>query len=242
MISKRKNIVVGIIPARYGSTRLPGKPLIEIDGKPIIQRVYEQSKKSKLLDKVIVATDDKRIFNCIKRFGGEVMMTSKKHKSGTDRIVEVAEKIKADIIVNIQGDEPFISPINIDKSIEPLLKDNKLNVSTLAIKTLGAENPNVVKVIFDNNFYAIYFSRYAVPFNRDGGKVQYYKHIGLYVFRKEFLLKFTKMKQSALEKAEKLEQLRILENGEKIKIVITKIDSVSIDTKNDLKTAKYKRW
>jgi 3-deoxy-manno-octulosonate cytidylyltransferase (CMP-KDO synthetase) len=235
LVEKNRNIIVGIIPARFGSTRLPGKPLIDIDGKPMIQRVYEQAKKSKLLDKVFVATDDKRIFNCVINFGGEAVMTSKKHKTGTDRIYEAVNKLKADIIVNIQGDEPFISPSNIDNAIIPLIEDKKLNVSTLAIKTKKFNNPNIVKVVFDKNNFAIYFSRYAVPFNRENRKIRYYKHIGLYVYRKDFLLKFAKMKQTPLEIAEKLEQLRILENGEKIKVIITNKDSASIDTLEDIK-------
>ena len=233
-INKGKNIIVGINPARWGSTRLPGKALLDIKGKPMIQRVYEQAMKSKLLDKVIVATDDKRIFDCVIKFNGNAVMTSKKHKSGTDRIYEAAKDLKADIIVNIQGDEPFIPPDNIDKAIEPILKDKNLNVATLAVEFNEQDNPNNVKVVFDKNNFAIYFSRSAIPFNRDGKKIKYYKHIGLYVYRKKFLLRFAKMKQSTLEIAEKLEQLRILENGERIKVVVTKKDSIGIDTLEDL--------
>ena len=234
LVNKGKNIIVGIIPARWESTRLPGKPLLDIKGKPMIQRVYEQSKKSRLLDKVIVATDDKRIFDCVINFSGEAVITSKKHKSGTDRIYEAAKNLKADIIVTIQGDEPFIPPGNIDLAIEPLLKDKDLNVATLAVEFNEPDDPNKVKVIFDKNNFAIYFSRSAIPFNRDGKKIKYYKHIGLYVFRKKFLLRFAKMRQSKLEIAEKLEQLRILENGEKIKVVVTKKDSIGIDTLEDV--------
>jgi len=233
MINKGKNIIVGIIPARWGSTRLPGKPLLDIKGKPMIQRVYEQAKKSKLLDKVIVATDDKRIFDCVINFNGEAVMTLKKHKSGTDRIYEAAKNLKADIIVNIQGDEPFIPPGNIDAAIEPLLKEKDLNVSTLSVEFNEPDDPNKVKVIFDKNNFAIYFSRSVIPFNRDGKKIKYYKHIGLYVYRKKYLLRFAKMKQSTLEIAEKLEQLRIIENGDKIKVVVTKKDSIGIDTIED---------
>ncbi len=236
--------ILGIIPARYSSTRLPGKPLILINGKPMIQRVYEQSKKSKLLNSVIVATDDKKIFHCVKNFGGEVMMTSTKHKSGTDRILEVAKKISCEIVVNIQGDEPFIDPKNIDKAIKPLIDDKKINVSTLAYKftdSIELIDANKVKVVFDKNNFALYFSRNVIPYcvnNLNVEKFNYYKHIGLYVFRKSFLLKFSKMKTSYLENAEKLEQLRILENGEKIKVVLTKKDSFSIDTIKDLKFIK----
>jgi len=236
--------VVGIIPARYSSTRLPGKPLLLIHGKPMIQRVYEQTLKSKLINKVIVATDDKRIFDCVKNFGGEVMMTSKKHQSGTDRLCEAAKKINCGIAVNIQGDEPFIDPKNIDIAIEPLLKDKKLNVSTLAIRIKyesDLTDKNKVKVVLDKSNFALYFSRSRIPFEMDNthakvwsGRNIYYKHIGLYVYRKDFLMNFSKMKKSYLERMEKLEQLRILENGEKIKVVITKKDSVSIDTAEDI--------
>ena len=238
--------VTGIIPARYSSTRLPGKPLHLIQGKPMIQRVYEQSRKSKLLNRVVVATDDKRIYDCVKDFGGEVMMTSEKHISGTDRLAEAVKLINCDIVVNIQGDEPFIDPKNIDIAIEPLLKDRLLNVSTLAFKItdpLDLENENKVKVVLDKNDYALYFSRNYIPFDMEHNPAKvwtlkdrkFYKHIGLYVYRKSFLLRFSKMKKSYLEGVEKLEQLRILENGDKIKVVITKKDSVSIDTMEDIK-------
>ena len=238
--------VTGIIPARYSSTRLPGKPLILIHGKPMIQRVYEQAQRSKLLDRVIVATDDARIFDCVKDFGGEVMMTSEKHISGTDRLAEAARMINCDIVVNIQGDEPFIDPKNIDIAIEPLLKDRLLNVSTLAFKItdpLDLENENKVKVVLDKNNFALYFSRNYIPFDMEHNPAKvwtlkdriFYKHIGLYVYRKSFLMRFAKMKKSYLEEVEKLEQLRILENGDKIKVVITKKDSVSVDTMEDIK-------
>jgi 3-deoxy-manno-octulosonate cytidylyltransferase (CMP-KDO synthetase) len=207
----------------------------------MIQRVYESTVKSKYINKVVVATDDKRIYECVKEFGGNVMMTSQKHKSGTDRICEVIGKIKSDVVVNIQGDEPFIDYKNIDKAIEPLIKINKINVSTLAIKIKDKKeifDSNKVKVVFDKNGSALYFSRYAIPFNRDGINTDYYKHIGLYVFRVSFLNKYMNMKQTRLEKSEKLEQLRILEYGEKIKIVLTEKDSFSIDTKEDYRIYK----
>jgi len=237
--------VTGIIPARYSSTRLPGKPLVLIQGKPMIQRVYEQSKKSKLLSRVIVATDDQRIFDFVASFGGEVMMTSDKHVSGTDRLAEAVKMINCDIVVNVQGDEPFIDPNNIDIAVEPLLKDKMLNVSTLAFKItnpLDLENENKVKVVLDKNNFALYFSRNYIPFDMEHNPAKvwtlkdrkFYKHIGLYVYRKSFLIRFSKMKKSYLEEVEKLEQLRILENGEKIKVVITKKDSVSIDTAEDI--------
>lgn len=230
--------IIGIIPARYESTRLPGKPLIKIYGKPMIQHVWENAGRSKLLDKLVVATDNKLIFDTVLSFGGESVMTSKKHKSGTDRIGEAAKNYKADIIVNIQGDEPFISYKNIDAAIEPLIEDKKMNVSTLGYYINDKEeinNPNVVKIVIDKNNYAIYFSRCAVPYNRDKTKkIKYIKHIGLYVYRAKYLLEFIKLKQSEHEIAEKLEQLRILDNGERIKVIITDIDSFSVDTIEDL--------
>ena len=248
-MNKGKRNIVGIIPARYASTRLPGKPLIEIKGKTMIKRVYKQAMKSKYISKVIVATDDKRILNEVEKFGGISVMTSKKHKSGTDRIAEVAKKERCSIVVNIQGDEPFIDPVNIDKAIEPLLKDKDLNVSTLAVRISDFNelfDVNIVKVVIDNFNNALYFSRSAIPFDISVTKVlknisnkkNFYKHIGLYVYRKNFLLKLSKMKASYLEQSEKLEQLRILENGEKIKVVLTKKDSFSIDTKEDLMKIK----
>jgi 3-deoxy-manno-octulosonate cytidylyltransferase (CMP-KDO synthetase) len=236
--------VLGVIPARYSSTRFPGKALADINGKPMIQWCYESSLKSKLIDKLIVATDDKRIFNAVKKFGGEVVMTSKKHRSGTDRIAEAARKFKCDIVVNIQGDEPFIDYRTIDKAIDALKKDKSSQVSTVAKKITDKKeirNPNNVKVVFDDDFNALYFSRSVIPFDRDGkGKTNYYRHYGLYVYRKDYLLKITKLPESPLEKTEKLEQLRVLENGGKIKIVLTNIDSFSIDTPEDLKGIK--KW
>lgn len=241
MKKTNKNIVIGVIPARYKSTRLPGKPLLLIGGKPMIQQVFEHSKKSKYIRDVIVATDDRRIFECVKGLGGKVLMTSAKHKSGTDRICEAVKNINADIIVNIQGDEPFIDSKNIDKAIEPLLKDKSINVSTLAIKIKNKNeisDPNKVKVVFDKNYFAMYFSRSVIPLSRDNADADYYKHIGLYVYRKSFLMKYKNLKQTSLEKAEKLEQLRILEHGEKIKVVITRKDSLSIDTREDYSMIK----
>jgi len=240
--------VLGVIPARYKSTRLPGKPLIKIDSISIIERVYKGASKAKKIDDVIVATDDKRIYNEVKRFGGNAIMTSKKHCSGTDRIAEVAQKSSYDIIVNIQGDEPFIAPSNIDKIISPLINDSYIKVSTLAIRfkdIYEIMDINKVKVVMDKNNYALYFSRSIIPFNRNEAlaelnlkKTKYFKHIGLYAYRKKFLIDFSKMKISELENSEKLEQLRILENGFKMKVVLTNIDSHSIDTLQDLEKIK----
>lgn len=236
--SKNNPVVIGVIPARYGSTRLPAKALAMIHGKPMIQHVYEKCLKAKLLSEILVATDDKRIFNAVINFGGNVVMTSRSHKSGTDRIGEAVKNIKCDIVVNIQGDEPMIDPRNIDKAIEPLIKNRTINVSTLSYKISDKKeiaNPNVVKVVADSNGNALYFSRSTIPFNRDNSKTNYFKHIGLYVYRKDYLIKLIKMKPSRLELTEKLEQLRILESGEKIKVIETKIDSHSVDTPADLR-------
>ncbi|MCC7159667.1 MAG: 3-deoxy-manno-octulosonate cytidylyltransferase, partial [Ignavibacteria bacterium] len=191
-----------------------------------------------LLDEVLVATDDKSILSTVLSFGGNAVKTSRRHRSGTDRIGEAIRNIKCDIVVNIQGDEPMISPANIDKAIEPFLKDSKLEVSTLCISINNNDelfNPDVVKVVTDNNGYALYFSRYPIPFNRDNNKnVKHYKHIGLYVYRSSYLRRLIRLKPSRQESAEKLEQLRILDNGGKIKIIETRIDSHSVDTPADL--------
>ena len=234
--------ILAVIPARYESTRFPGKPLVNINGKPMIQHVYERVKESKLVDKVLVATDDERIYESVKNFGGKVVMTSKEHESGTDRICEVIKKIKCDIVVNVQGDEPGINPKDIDKAIKPLLKNKKVNISTLAIRIENGydlKDENKVKVVFDKNNFALYFSRNNIPFDRDhinNVKIyDFYKHIGLYVYRRKFLMNLKNLKPSKLEKLEKLEQLRFLNNGEKIKVVLTDRESISIDTPSDLK-------
>lgn len=233
--------VLAVIPARWASTRFPGKPLVMIIGKPMIQHVYERTLKAKLVDEVIVATDDKRIFNAVRKFDGHVVMTSKNHKSGSDRIGEIASKQNKEIIVNVQGDEPFIEPKNIDKTIKPMLSNRSINVSTMCVKINDMNeinNPNIVKVVFDENNFALYFSRSPIPNNWRGKKTVYYKHVGLYVYRRDYLLKLIRLKQSKLESIENLEQLRILENGGKIKVVEVKTDSIAIDTPGDLKKIK----
>lgn len=242
-------MIVGIIPARFASSRLMGKPLADIGGKPMIQHTYLSAKKSKLLDKVIIAVDDEKVFQVVKSFGAEAYMTPKDCASGSDRIAFVAEQIPdAEIIVNIQGDEPFIKGKMIDQAIEPLWIDKKVNLSTLARRITNVEemkSPAVVKVVFDYHNYAMYFSRSPIPFVRDARtnleKVQsadIFKHIGLYVYRRESLLKFTTLKPTDLEQIEKLEQLRFLENGFKMKIVVTEYDSLSVDTPRDLELAR----
>lgn len=237
--------VVGIIPARYNSSRFKGKALADICGKPMIQHVYEQAKKSRLLNNLIVATDDRRIYNAVINFGGKAVLT-KMHSSGTDRIAEAAGKIKADIIVNIQGDEPLISSRMIDSAVSHFKKDKSAVMGTMKKEIASIEealNPNIVKVITDKDNNAIYFSRLPIPFLRDENKRKvsvktYYKHIGLYLYTRAFLLKFSRMKQTLLEKKEKLEQLRALENGYKIKVYETDYDTIGVDTPDDLKQVK----
>jgi 3-deoxy-manno-octulosonate cytidylyltransferase (CMP-KDO synthetase) len=239
-----KPIVVGVIPSRYASHRLPAKPLVDLCGKPMVQRVYEQAKKSRLLDRVVIATDDVRIEEAVKRFGGDVMLTSQDIASGSDRVAAVALHMAGDIFVNIQGDEPLIAPEMIDQGIRLLLDDTSAPVGTL-IKQISLQeellNPNIVKVVLSHDGYAMYFSRSIVPYVRgEEDKRQwlehhtFYKHIGLYIFRREFLLQYAQLPVSQLEKAEKLEQLRILEAGYKIKAGITTYESIPIDTPEDV--------
>jgi len=242
-------MIVGIIPARFASTRLMGKPLADIGGKPLIQHSFESVSQSKLINRIIIAVDDSKVAQVARDFGANVVETPKKISTGSDRIAFVAKDLKdADIIVNIQGDEPFIDGKMIDQAIEPLLFDKEVHVSTLAKKIESVKelnSPDVVKVVFDYWNYAIYFSRAAIPFVRDVKSdkekmlsTEIYKHIGLYVFRKDALLNFTKLKPTDLENAEKLEQLRMIENGIKIKIVVTELDSIGVDTPEDLEKAR----
>lgn len=236
--------IIGIIPSRYNSTRFPGKPLVDIDGKSMIQRVYEQAQKVTSFSKIIVATDDVRIEEHVKSFGGDVMMTSTEHQSGTDRCGEVVRKLKEnyDVVVNIQGDEPFIQPEQLEKLITAF-GDEKTQIATLAIKLKNSDdifNPNIVKVVFSVSGNASYFSRNPIPYNRNSEKenwintTNYYKHLGIYAFRSDILRKINTLQQSTLEKAESLEQLRWLENDFKIKVVETDIDTIGIDTPEDL--------
>jgi 3-deoxy-manno-octulosonate cytidylyltransferase (CMP-KDO synthetase) len=244
--------VVAIIPARWSSTRFPGKPLAQIKSKPMIQWVVEQAQKASRISDVIVATDDDRILNVVAGFGGKAVMTSQDHVSGSDRIAEVASGLNCDIVVNIQGDEPLIPPENIDQVIACLDKNPALNVATLMMAThLSDEitDPNVVKVVADQNGRALYFSRSAIPFHRDEwkdglpeniskakeqGMSQVFKHIGLYAYTRSFLLEFTRMNPTPLEQLEKLEQLRILENGYPIQVEITEKMSMGVDQVEDL--------
>jgi 3-deoxy-manno-octulosonate cytidylyltransferase (CMP-KDO synthetase) len=235
---------LGVIPARYASTRFPAKPLVDIAGKIMIQRVYEQVQKASLIDSVIVATDDQRIFDAVKSFGGLVEMTSEDHKSGTDRCAEVAQRHpEFDLVINIQGDEPFINPVQIDKVISALMDYDGVGISTLAKEIEEEEeifNPNVVKVVFGEMQQALYFSRNPIPFVRNAEKTEwmqnatFFKHIGLYGFRQNVLLQLAHLPQGRLEQIESLEQLRWLENGYAIAVGITKEETFGIDTPDDL--------
>lgn len=246
--------VIAIIPARYDSVRLPGKLLLPLGDKPLIIRTLEQAKKAGLIDDVIVATDSKQIFDTVTSAGGNAVMTSAKHQSGSDRIAEVAETLeKGSIIVNVQGDEPLISPKTIDAAVKALLDNDPVQMATTCEKFENAEdilNPNNVKVVCDKDENAIYFSRSPIPYlrneiglhgslrqaleSRPQLKDNFKKHTGLYVYRREFLLEYTKWPQTELEKIEMLEQLRALENGIKIKLVEVDEISIGIDTAEDL--------
>ncbi|TYB30959.1 MAG: 3-deoxy-manno-octulosonate cytidylyltransferase [Candidatus Mcinerneyibacterium aminivorans] len=230
--------ILAVVPARLASTRLPEKPLIKLNGKEMIRWVYEGTQKSELIDEVVVATDSDKIVNCVENFGGKALLTSKKHKTGTDRVCEVVEKIgdKYDIIVNVQGDEPLINGRDLDMLIKPMIENSSIKISTPVkkIEKEEAKNKNTVKVVVDNNNFALYFSRESIPFI-SGENIEYYKHIGIYSFRKEFLLKFKGWKQTPLEKAEKLEQLRVLENGYRIKTVKWNSMLHGVDTEEDVR-------
>lgn len=233
--------VICIIPARYGSSRLEGKPLADLCGKPMIQRVYEQVKKATLVDKIFIATDDVRIFDSARQFGAPVVMTSPHHLCGTDRITEAIEKIPGDIILNVQGDEPLIDPGAIDALVHSFIEDPDSVMATLITKVTDegdVHNPNVVKVIKDCDNYALYFSRAPVPYVRDGGFIQRYIQAGVYIFRRDFLKKFSALPPTPCEKGEKLEQLRALEHGYRIKLVETGYSSVSVDTHEDLENVR----
>jgi len=235
--------VVAIIPARYQSNRFEGKPLAKINGKPMIQHVVERARQVKLLSKVVVATDDQRIGDCVKAFGGEYVLTRNDHVSGTDRLAEAAEKVgisEHDIVVNIQGDQPLFAEEVVEQVARPLIEDPALPMSTLIYKILRPEeihDPNHVKTVFDRDNYALYFSRSPIPFQRNPEDIEtptYYKHLGFYAYRKGFLLSFVALPEGEWERFEKLEQLRALEFGYKIKVILTEYDSIEVDTLEDL--------
>lgn len=241
-----------VIPARYGSSRFPGKPLARMVGKPMIQWVYERSREARGIGEVIVATDDERIRQAVEDFGGLVQMTSPAHETGTDRIAEVAQALSAEVIVNVQGDEPLIRPDMIESALQPFEEDPFLVMGTLKAPLSSIDewrSANVVKVVVDLQDFALYFSRSPIPFDRDADEpgvlgrpsaAGCFKHIGLYVYRRNFLLKFARLSPTPLERREKLEQLRALENGYRIKAVTTQYTGVGVDTPEDVeKVAGY---
>ena len=232
---------IAFIPSRYGSTRFPGKPLAIISGKPMIQHVYQCATACKDISEVFITTDDERIVQCVKNFGGNSIMTHKKHKSGSDRIAEAAHKLNLnddDLIVNIQGDQPIFQPIVISDMIAPLIKNADIPMGTVKYKitdTSEINNSNIVKVVTDRDGFALYFSRFTIPFYRDSEPQQdYYKHLGFYAYRKGFLLEYNGLSRGKLENAEKLEQLRALEYGFKIKVVEVMSDSTEVDAPEDI--------
>ena len=247
-----------IIPARLSSTRLPNKLLLPLGGKPLVLHTFEQAKKAENVSRVIIATDDERILNAILNNGGEAVLTHKNHQSGSDRIAEVAGKLPENsIIVNVQGDEPLISPHTIQKAVAAVLNDKKVDIATICERISDFRDvlsPDVVKVVTDENGFALYFSRSPIPFPRYAAKKHhsleialqnepnlislFRKHTGLYAYRREYLLKFTRLPQSVLEKAESLEQLRALENGAKIKVVETNESSIGVDTAEDFERVR----
>jgi 3-deoxy-D-manno-octulosonate cytidylyltransferase len=234
--------VVAVIPARYSSTRLPGKALALIGGVPMIVRVWRQARQARIAERVIVATDDERILHAMGEAGGEVLMTSPNHQSGTDRVAEVAERVKADIYINVQGDQPFIAPADLEALAAPMIADPELAMATLAIPITDADewhNPNKVKVVCGSRGDALYFSRSPIPFLRDSGSVppNALRHIGVYAYRRAFLLKFAALEPGVLEQIEKLEQLRALERGYRIRVVSSIAPSLEVDTSEDLAQA-----
>ena len=235
-----------IIPARYGSSRLEGKPLLRAKNKPIIQWVWEKASTASGADRVIVATDNELIFNACKDFGAEVEMTSSEHKSGSDRIAEVAERHpEIGYIINLQGDEPLIEESNIELVIRDIKADENTDISTL-VREIKEEheinNPNLVKCVFDVNNYAMYFSRSKIPFERNKGKSKFYGHLGIYGYKREALFKMTKLAQTPCEMAESLEQLRALQNGMRIKVAVVENIPVGIDTMEDFEHFKAQRF
>jgi 3-deoxy-manno-octulosonate cytidylyltransferase (CMP-KDO synthetase) len=233
--------VLAVIPARYASTRLPGKPLVSLGGKPMIQRVWERVRQAESVSGVIIATDDERIRSAVEAFGGDVAMTRSDHRSGTERVAEAAlARGDAEIIVNVQGDEPLIEPSAIDTAVEAIREDLEVSVATLAVpivKPADIMDPNVVKAVLDFDGNALYFSRAPIPWVRDrSGPVhaKHLKHLGLYVYRRAALLEFATFPQGDLERIEQLEQLRWLENGYRIRVAETEYDSVSVDVPEDI--------
>ena len=233
--------VVAVIPSRYASTRLPGKPLVDICGKPMVQHVYERVRQVSLFDEVLVATDDERILNAVAAFGGSAVMTSPDCASGSDRLIEVAKAHTADIYVNIQGDEPLVEPSSIEKLAQAMVDEPSLQMGTLCypVSLEQAQNPNLVKVVRSHNGNALYFSRSPIPFPRSGGiEPSYFGHLGIYAYRRDFLLNFGSLPYSPLENTEKLEQLRVLEAGIAIRVLEVEAMGPGVDTPEDLEEVR----
>ncbi len=233
--------VVGIIPARLAAVRLPNKPLLDIAGKPMIWWVWHNAKQAKTLSEVMVATPDEQIAEVVRAFGGIAVLTSPKHRSGTERLAEVAQGLSAEIIVNIQGDEPLMPPENIDAVAQPLIDDPSLPMSSLMCPATEDEKdkPTAVKVVVDRMGNALYFSRSRIPYPRDpSAPATVYKHLGIYAYRREFLLEYARMEPTPLEQMEMLEQLRVLENGYRIRMVRVEQTSIGVDTEEDLERVR----
>ncbi len=232
--------VVVVIPARFGSTRFPGKPLVTLGGKPMVQHVYERAKRAQTVHAVLVATDDQRIMDAVQSFGGQARMTRSDHRTGTERIAEVAVHEPGDIFVNVQGDEPLIDPMAIDTAVAALLEEPPAQIATVATAIRHANDimdPNVVKTVLDFDENALYFSRAPIPWIRDTQNkvhVKYWKHLGLYAFQRDALLEYPTLPQGELEKIEQLEQLRWLENGWRIRVAEVPHDAVSVDVPDDV--------
>jgi len=239
-MSNEEPKVVVVIPARYAATRLPGKPLVSLAGKPMVQRVYERAKQAQTVQRVFVATDDQRILDVVAGFGGEARMTRTDHRTGTERIAEVAASVEGDVFVNVQGDEPLIDPSSIDTAVAALLEEPAAQIATVATPIRHAGDimdPNVVKTVLDFEENALYFSRAPIPWVRDTQQkvhVKYWKHLGLYVFQRDALLEYPTLPQGELEKIEQLEQLRWMENGWKIRVAEVAHDAVSVDVPEDV--------
>jgi 3-deoxy-manno-octulosonate cytidylyltransferase (CMP-KDO synthetase) len=234
---------VAVIPARFASSRFPGKALADLDGRPMIEHVYRRAARSRAVSRVIVATDDLRIAAAVRRFGGEARLTRVDHLSGTDRLAEVASTLECDVVVNVQGDEPLLDPVAIDEAVAPLSDDGSLQIATLCRRITDPtelRNPNVVKIALDRAGFALYFSRAPIPHVRDsyGGLPPLYRHVGLYAYRRSALLVLAALEPTPLERVEALEQLRALEHGIRIKVVETSHDSIGVDTPDDLETVR----
>lgn len=233
--------IVVIIPSRYDSSRFEGKPLADIAGKPMIQHVYESASRAERISDVVVATDHQRIFDAVQGFGGHAMMTSTEHRSGSDRVAEAADKLglaPEDIAINVQGDQPLVQPDCFDAVVEPLMNDPQIGMSTLAFQITDQQeytNPKDCKVVMDQQSFALYFSRAPIPLARDGGEAfPIYKHLGVYAYTRQFLDTFNRLPRGRLEQIEKLEQLRALEYGHRIKVVVTPFDSPEVDLPEDI--------